>query len=435
MKKIIKLSILLFLGSMINLNAQVPGTPYIWKKVSLYNPAALVAGAGTLTGKTCFDIALSNDNINGCGVLSSRLSQQADFTQSSTYTQTYTFTPTGTVSNVRFYYVNTNGNVIQSLSGGNSGNSISSAVNATVSYFQDLNTTAFGTTGTTALKADIYAVYNINAANNNNPADDRSVKLTTQVKDCACCGAYGFTSTANFQPSTNAKTWLTFMCHNLGANTSLNPFVYVSTSDTTDNDIKGYIYQWGRQTDGHEARSSATTFTLATNNTATLPVGVIGKYILQNVSPFDWRSGGGNLTRWGSGANSTNMSVPKTVNDPCPAGYKVPSHLQWGSIFRGGETTGTYASNTATANTWTWTGNGYMVGNLLYLPAGGMRNGTIGVFNIPAGIGAGGGYWSSSTYVAGGATNAYALRFSSGGVATNSLTAIIHGASVRCIAE
>lgn len=426
---------MLFLGSMINLNAQVPGTPYIWKKVSLYNPAALVAGAGTLTGKTCFDIALSNDNINGCGVLSSRLAQQANFTQSSTYTQTYTFTPTGTVSNVRFYYVNTNGNVIQSLSGGNSGNSISSAVNATVSYFQDLNTTAYGTTATTALKADIYAVYNINAINNNNPTDDRSIKLTTQVKDCACCGAYGFVSTADNQPSTNAKTWLTFMCHNLGANTSLNPFVYVSTSDTTNNDIKGYIYQWGRQTDGHESRSSALTASvLATNNAATLPVGVIGKFI-NSSSSVDWRSGGGNLTRWGAGPTSTNMSVPKTANDPCPAGYKVPSHLQWGSIFRGG-TSGFTAPSTATANTWTWTGNGYMVGNQLYLPGGGMRSGANGAFNIPPGIGAGGGYWSSSTYtVSAGGEGAYALRFSSATILHPAQTSIIHGASVRCIAE
>ncbi len=150
------------------INAEAPSNP---------------VGSGTLLGKTCFDLALSNDNAGSCGALSTRTAYQANFTLVGTNTQTYTFTPSGTVSNVRFMYVNTNGDVITAISGGNSGNNITAAVTATVNFNTNLNTLALGLTSTNALKADIYVIYNDGATNN---GTDRQIKITTNVKDCLC---------------------------------------------------------------------------------------------------------------------------------------------------------------------------------------------------------------------------------------------------------
>lgn len=140
-------------------------------------------GAGSFVGKTCFDVASSNDNENGCGALTLRTINQADFTQTSTNTQTYVFTPSGTVSNVRFIAYNVNGEILQSITGGNSGNNITTPVTATVNYFTNINPSAVGLTSSDALSATIYVVYNDGATNN---GTDRQLQLVANVKDCAC---------------------------------------------------------------------------------------------------------------------------------------------------------------------------------------------------------------------------------------------------------
>ncbi|MDR1763855.1 MAG: PKD domain-containing protein [Dysgonamonadaceae bacterium] len=72
------------------------------------DPATLPTGTGSFAGRTCFDVAQTNDG-GDCGALASRQAEtlsangaRADFSQTITNTQTYTFTPSGTVSNVRF---------------------------------------------------------------------------------------------------------------------------------------------------------------------------------------------------------------------------------------------------------------------------------------------------------------------------------------------
>lgn len=377
------------------------------------------AGSGTLTGNTCFDVAVSNDNANGCGALSGRTATKSDFTQSATNTQTYTFTPSGTVSNVRFVFVNTNGNVVLGTSGGNSGNNISTAVTGIVNYNTNLNTLATGTTTSTALTADIYAVYNINATNDNNPTNDRIVKLTVQVKDCACCGAYSFVSDAASQPSTNPKTWLSFMCHNLGADQSLDPFTYVVGNADGSGGTLGYLYQWGRPADGHQLRNSPTTATLSTTDAPGH-----NKFIIPSTG--NWRNPASNVL-WGDGTSNRNMA--KKPNDPCPAGYKVPSALQWGSIAWGGSSWTSQFYATMTANTYTLiSGQGVKIGNNLFLPFAGYRDwtnaavGTVGTF---------GQYWSST--VSGANAQKFEINNTVGTVMQGLLRG--QGASVRCVAE
>lgn len=68
-------------------------------------------------------------------------------------------------------------------------------------------------------------VYNNSA---DNTGTDLQLQITANVKDCQCCGA--FVSVGVFQE---------FICHNLGADESLDPHVPVQG-------IHGNYYQWGR---------------------------------------------------------------------------------------------------------------------------------------------------------------------------------------------
>jgi hypothetical protein len=338
--------------------------------------AAAPVGAtngGSLGGKTCFDVAISNDNVNGCALLTSRTPQKADFTLAATNQQVYTFTPRGTVSNVRFSYVNTNGNVITAITGGNAGNNITTAVTATASFNTGLNAPATGLTNANPLTADIYVIYNDGATNN---GVDRQLKITPKVKDCACCGAWSY---VNSVPN-GSKVWLEFMCHNLGADESKDPFTYNS-------DIAGDIYQWGRNTDGHEKRSSERTTLLATTGTPN------HNYFIMDATS-DWTSVATKNALWGDGSlepqntDSAPFNPKKGLNDPCPAGWKVPSGKQWTSIFLGstggsngdgsGAITTTPAANVVTGAinpAMTQAGsNGVNFGTLLYLPYGGQKS-------------------------------------------------------------
>lgn len=110
--------------------------------------------------------------------------------------------------------------------------------------------------------------------------------------------------------------WLSFMCYNLGAdpNLSMEDQMAYETTLNTDATVMGDLYQWGRNTDGHEKRTSEVTTTLATNIQATEPAEVIGKFIADGTTP-NWVTGISDLKLW---------DVPKTPNDPCPEGWRVP---------------------------------------------------------------------------------------------------------------
>lgn len=83
------------------------------------------------------------------------------------------------------------------------------------------------------------------------------------------------------------------------------------------------------------------------------------------------------------------------------------------------------------ANIWTWTGNGYLVGANLYFPAAGYHD--YGD-SIAEDIGGDGYYWSSTVI-----SNPYIalLNFSAFHIETTSEYGLAkgHGCSVRCVAE
>ena len=207
-----------------------------------------------------------------------------------------------------------------------------------------------------------------------------------------------------------------FMPFNLGANTALNPFTYVVGNADGSGGTLGWLYQWGRTTDGHQLRNSAT-------QAGPVAAAVANRFITIPSGQSDWISPQSN-TLWGDGTTGANPN--KAVNDPCPTGFKVPSQAQWGGTFIGGTAGG--APGTATQNTWTWTGNGFKVGDLLYLPAAGYRTYFDAVNNSNSTYGF---YWSSRVDN----TQGYTLRFYQTAVEPGNSYGRASGQSVRCIAE
>ena len=74
----------------------------------------------------------------------------------------------------------------------------------------------------------------------------------------------------------NATTDRVWLDRNLGA-------TQVATS-STDADSYGWLYQWGRGTDGHQIRTSSTTATLSSTDDPGHD-----DFILSPNIPFDWR--------------------------------------------------------------------------------------------------------------------------------------------------
>jgi uncharacterized protein (TIGR02145 family) len=178
------------------------------------------------------------------------------------------------------------------------------------------------------------------------------------------------------------------MDRNLGAS-------QVATS-STDAASYGDIYQWGRGTDGHQIRTSATTATLSSTDQP-----VEGKFILGPNTPYDWRSSQ-NANLW-QGVNG--------VNNPCPTGYRIPTEAEWNAerlSWSDNTSVGAFASP-------------------LKLPMAGFRSLINGGL---ATVGANGYYWSSTAS----GSDSRNLDFSSN-VASMGISSRAYGSSVRCIKD
>jgi uncharacterized protein (TIGR02145 family) len=297
-------------------------------------PYSLPVGSGTLAGRACFDVAQINDG-DRYGRLSVRQLAslpapvlRADFTQAETNTQIYTFIPSGGgISKLRFHAVEAtayNGQIISSLyydRNLETQNSITLPKELTVVY-KNLNGTATGKDVSEALKVDIYAVYNDKP---DGSGDDQTVKLTASIRDCACCGAF-----------VNKGQWLNFMCHNQGANNTLNPLVPAQY-------IHGAKYKWG-------TASPALSQIDDQNN----PNAISG---WSTITPQPTTSG-------------VNWDMSTSVN-PCPSGWRIPTRDEWEGVISNN-------SWTRTATPWSFAIDNYMngcqVGSALFLPASGTRD-------------------------------------------------------------
>ena len=174
-----------------------------------------------------------------------------------------------------------------------------------------------------------------------------------------------------------------WMDRNLGAS-------QVATS-STDAAAYGDLYQWGRDTDGHESRTSPVIGTESSGDTPGH-----GNFIRGGIDEDDWRDPQ-NDNLWQGGVNA--------INNPCPTGYRIPTMTELTELGI------TNASNAYYSP--------------LKLPAAGSRYSSNGNIYFTYTL-----IWSSTVYN----TFVEALRFTS----TNSNTTLSYratGSAVRCIKD
>lgn len=133
---------------------------------------------------------------------------------------------------------------------------------------------------------------------------------------------------------------------------------------TSTNDASSYgdLFQWGRETDGHEKRNSSTTTTLSNSNNPGH-----NNFIISFSSPYDWRSP----------QNNNLLQGVNGVNNPCPAGFRVPTDGEWNQEI----------------NTWTSKNITVAYTSPLKLPTAGYRSDDAGLVSAELGC-----YYSNATY-------------------------------------
>ncbi len=201
----------------------------------------------------------------------------------------------------------------------------------------------------------------------------------------ADCGAY-------LEPG----VWKAFMCHNLGADESADPF-------TPSWRLNGHYYQWGRAA-------------VAANG----PTG-----------SSSGEANAGSVCGWNTtdAPNGAWVDGSKTANDPCPTGFRVPRKTQWDAVLNTGlnptrSYPGSWSGSSTNYNAGLRIGSGTTG---LFLPAAGYRDYSDGTLGSRGYFGY---YWSSTendSYV-------WLLTFGNGYADTN-FSGRTDGMSVRCVAE
>ncbi|MEZ0184720.1 FISUMP domain-containing protein [Flavobacterium oncorhynchi] len=174
-----------------------------------------------------------------------------------------------------------------------------------------------------------------------------------------------------------------FKCHNLGADESGDPHIPLIG-------IHGNYYQWGRAA--------------VVANASTSPSMISG-----------WNTSSAAIDAWLDGS--------KTANDPCPAGFRIPTGAQWSGVVANNTVTrlGSWSNNSSNFGTAIKFGTG------LSLQAAGYRNNSDGSLN---GRGSTGYYCSSSVNL----TNRTYFSFTSTTAGLLNANSNL-GVSVRCISE
>lgn len=165
--------------------------------------------------------------------------------------------------------------------------------------------------------------------------------VVTLIQSGACIGQlveFKFNGLTYKPIEAAGKCWLD---RNLGATavTASKRSDYANNNDyiTAEAASFGDLYQWGRGSDGHESRSSGLTSTNATTPVLNGNNAWDGLFILEPSAPFDWLQ-----------TQDPTLWQPVTgVNNPCPAGYRLPTNddlVLLDSSFATQNSDGAYAS-------------------------------------------------------------------------------------------
>jgi len=201
-------------------------------------------------------------------------------------------------------------------------------------------------------------------------------------------GESATTNIGNYGTVTNPVTGKVWLDRNLGA-------TQVATS-STDAASYGDLYQWGRNADGHQRRTSGTSTTLASS-----PFTNNGLFILNTPNK-----------NWLSNVETEMWSGTAAENNPCPCGFRIPTAAEWEQERR------TWSSNSSAG----------AFASPLKLPLPGYRNGGGQLTSV----GSLATYWASTTR----GSSSYYLDFGiAGGSGSVALTDRSDGQSVRCIKD
>ncbi|CAK8722123.1 hypothetical protein KKHLCK_11380 [Candidatus Electrothrix laxa] len=184
-------------------------------------------------------------------------------------------------------------------------------------------------------------------------------------------------------PTVTSLTGRVWMDRNLGATQV--------AQHANDTEAYGDLYQWGRETDGHEKEDSAI---------------LVGQAETDNPSHANFLAGSAD---WRNPSNAALWTTLTGLNNPCPAGFRIPTMSEWLAEID--------ASALAVLN----------------VPWNGFRN-TDGTLNRPP-TSSYGYYWSSTTDSD--TTRAYRLSWKDGilGTAFVGTSAKSFGHAVRCIKD
>ena len=308
-------------------------------EVNVVNASTIIAiplgTGGRLVGRTCFDIA---ETTSQQLTPESRAPRRTDFTDRevtdhlnfttvSSGVQTYRFTAAAgsNISNVRYIIQDPDGIIDQAytpLAGTLHSGALTSglSVDLIVHFRYDLNTALQGRNARESARAIIHIIWTETAW------EERRVSLNIRVRDSYCCGAI----VGQFD------AWREFMCHNVGADENLNPFI-------PNQGLHGSMFRWGLRNP-----------TLNTNNNINMPGAIAG-----------WRDTPvHNLTH-----GATWSEINFGLLNPCPTGFRVPNESELTFL----------TFSPANWNPRTWVGpatDGFLSGVMmesLFLPATGWR--------------------------------------------------------------
>jgi uncharacterized protein (TIGR02145 family) len=350
-------------------------------------PVTLIDGQYSIPGDFCYDVKGPKPSSQSDEYYNSR----KDAFLGDAFTKTYTFTYTNDFSNLAV--LNPGGIVASVSQPAVTFATGSGSVSFTVTFVPDVKDRVVANNGPVYIQLLV-------GFKNNSGIDKVAYKII-KVQD-AVCGC---------PVQVGAAQWLTFQCRNLGAIHDITSDAdLMSITNINFREYHGDWYRFGAKNvslvnDGtYEASSTISNWTTSFH----------ASYPFQDDS-HNW----------------------DTNNDPCPAGWHLPTDAEWSAVasynastvkhyVNGVETTTDWQNNPAPIP-----GSGYndviKIGAHLYLPAAGSR------YNISGRLinrGSRGYYWSSSASD----SNGRFLSFDTGAPYTDGISRS-YGLSVRCVSS